>query len=76
MRRRPCLRCEAFEPAADVTVIHGVAAFDDAGLPDGEPSHHQVLDVGLCFLAGREAQGVAAPLPDGSAMTSGLNLVG
>src|SRR3984893_19398634 len=60
-RRRRCLRCEAFEPAVDVTVVHGVVAFDDAGLADGEPPHHQVLDVGLCFLAGREAQGVAGP---------------
>src|ERR1700730_15377576 len=59
LRRRRCLRCEAFEPAVDVTVVR---AFDDAGLADREPSHHQVSDVRLCFLAGREAQRVAAPL--------------
>ena len=53
---------KAFEPAVDVTVVHGVIAFDDAGLADGEPAHHQVSDIGFCFLAGRKAQRVAAPL--------------
>jgi hypothetical protein len=53
---------KAFEPAVDVTVVHGVIAFDDAGLQDGEPPHHQVVDVRHCLLMGRKAQRVAAPL--------------
>src|SRR5713226_2694029 len=53
---------EAFEPSVDIAVVNRIVALDDAGLVDCKPSHHQVSDVRLCFLAGREAQRVAAPL--------------
>jgi hypothetical protein len=60
----------------DVAVIHGVIALDNAGIAHCEPTHHQVVDVRFCLSAGSEAQGVAAPLPELSAMTSGLKLIG